>query len=152
MFWLKLKDKYLIRTKLKYVNFINTNIKRLKVIFFLKRWKAKRLGNIYHLCFFSKRWGVKIRKACTRYFLLWLYFKSPICPRWKAVSSCTLTFFFLHPHNFVNSETDLHNFGIWECVTDSSIQKWIMLHSGWGVFRKQSLHKLLISGLLNLEA
>ena len=48
-----------------------------------------------------------------------------------AVSSCTPIFFFLHPHNFVNSETNLHNFGIWECVTDSSIWKWIMLYSGW---------------------
>jgi len=56
------------------------------------------------------------------------------------------------PHNFVNSETDPHNFRIWECDTDSSIRKWIMLHSGWGVFRKQSLHKLLISRLLNPEA
>jgi len=49
-----------------------------------------------------------------------------------AVSFSTPTFFFLHPHNFVNSETDPHNFGIWKCATDSSIRKWIMLHSGWG--------------------
>ena len=67
----------------------------------------------------------------------------------KAVSSCTPTVFFVHPHNFVNSETDLQNFGIWECATDSSIRKWIMLHSRWGVLQKKSFHKLFISWLLN---
>ena len=43
-----------------------------------------------------------------------------------AISSCILTFFFLHPHNFVNSETGIHmlfEFRIWECAMDSSIRE-----------------------------
>ena len=70
----------------------------------------------------------------------------------EAVSSCTLTFFFLHPHNFVNSKTDpiisgsesvlrIHQSGSESCCIRNE-----------GAFRKQSLYKLLISRLLNSEA
>ena len=73
----------------------------------------------------------------------------------EAVSSCTATFFFLHSHNFFNPKTDLHllfEIEIWELLQIYQSGSESCCFPDEEVFWKQSLHKLLISGLLNPKA
>ena len=63
--------------------------------------------------------------------IIWCRFLTYNTPQFILRSFLLYPYIFLPaPHNFVNSEINLHNFEIWECVMDSSIRKWIMSHLG----------------------